>query len=342
MSIPVIHTTDLYRPHLDEDDHWDLACLYALAYSGQLELKGIVIDYPSKDPKHKNKDPDIAAVSQMNYITGLNVPVAVGSPHCFKSKDDTQPYAQSSDHNGSNMIIRIMKESDKPVVINISGSCCDVALAANKEPKLFAEKCAGIYMNAGTGSQNKELVAKMCEWNMKLDKYAYASMFDLPCTVYWLPCSEIFYGKRMQYGTLYKFPQKDVMPYLSDKVQNYFAYMYGKFKNSNWLEYLTGKKDEKLLAEQYKDTRLICCTAGIFHTAGKTVTSSGEIVALGKTNNTEVFRLEPVKVRCDDECITEWSHDKSSTNRFIFRVLDIDNYHSAMTRALKQLLMGLP
>ncbi|MHC4123498.1 MAG: nucleoside hydrolase [Planctomycetota bacterium] len=342
MSVSIIHTTDLYRPYLDQDDHWDLACLYALAYEGQLDLKGVVVDYPSKNPKHKNKNPDIAAVAQMNYITGLNVPVAVGSSYCFKAKDDTQPYARSNDHNGSDMLIEILKKSDAPAVINISGSCCDVALAANKEPELFADKCAGVYMNAGTGSQNKELVASMCEWNMKLDKFAYAAMFDLPCPVYWLPCSEVFYAKRMEYGTLFKFCQEDIMPDLSEKVQNYFAYMYGKFKDGRWLQYIDGKKDEELLANQYKDIRLMCCTGGIFHASGKTVTCDGEIMSLENTGDGAVFKLEPVKVNCDEECVTEWSHDESSTNRFIFHVLDIDNYHLAMAKALKQLLISLP
>ena len=30
LKIPVLHTTDLFRPHMDPDDHWDLACIYAL------------------------------------------------------------------------------------------------------------------------------------------------------------------------------------------------------------------------------------------------------------------------------------------------------------------------
>ena len=33
--VPVIHVTDLHRPHVDPDDHWDLACVFALAYAGE-------------------------------------------------------------------------------------------------------------------------------------------------------------------------------------------------------------------------------------------------------------------------------------------------------------------
>lgn len=31
MPVPLIHQTDLFRPHFDPDDHWDLACVFALA-----------------------------------------------------------------------------------------------------------------------------------------------------------------------------------------------------------------------------------------------------------------------------------------------------------------------
>jgi len=31
---PVVHITDLHRPHNNPDDHWDLACVYAPARRG--------------------------------------------------------------------------------------------------------------------------------------------------------------------------------------------------------------------------------------------------------------------------------------------------------------------
>jgi hypothetical protein len=82
-GVPLIHVTDLYRPHIDPDDHWDLACVYALAQRGDVDLRAIVIDYPPVEPK--GHAPDLVAVAQMNRITGLSVPVAVGSSHLMKS-----------------------------------------------------------------------------------------------------------------------------------------------------------------------------------------------------------------------------------------------------------------
>ena len=75
-KVAVIHVTDLFRPFADPDDHWDLACTYALARQGHVELLGVMIDYPPQDAY----DPDVQAIAQLNYLTGLSVPVVVGSP----------------------------------------------------------------------------------------------------------------------------------------------------------------------------------------------------------------------------------------------------------------------
>ena len=59
-----------------------------------------------------------------------------------------------------------------------------------KEPRLFAEKCAGIYLNAGAGSQNpaEQSSDGNVEWNVGLNGGAYAVTFELPCPIYWMPC----------------------------------------------------------------------------------------------------------------------------------------------------------
>ena len=42
MAAPLFHQTDLFRPHNDPDDHFDLAVIYALALQGKIDLRGIV------------------------------------------------------------------------------------------------------------------------------------------------------------------------------------------------------------------------------------------------------------------------------------------------------------
>ena len=73
---PLIHCTDLFHPHGDPDDHFDLACVFSLAHRDSIELKGVGIDYP---PDFRAGDPDLMAVAQLNRICGMNVPTFIGS-----------------------------------------------------------------------------------------------------------------------------------------------------------------------------------------------------------------------------------------------------------------------
>ena len=71
----LIHATDLFRPHADPDDHFDLATVFALAAQGRFELLAVMIDHP---PAGLAADPDVLAVAQLSRITGLAVPVLTG------------------------------------------------------------------------------------------------------------------------------------------------------------------------------------------------------------------------------------------------------------------------
>ena len=342
-KVPVLHVTDLFRPHMDPDDHWDLACVYALAHRGDIDLKGVLIDHPPTNRTDRN--PDITAVAQMNLICNLFVPVGVGSPHPLKSRDDTQASASRTDHHGVRMILNTLRQSPHPVVINILGSSRDVAIAGKKNPDLFEAKCAAIYLNAGTGSPNMSSASKL-EYNVTLGTFAYAAIFDLPCPVYWMPCFEEMESRRersiREYGTHYEFRQDQILPHLSRNVQNYFTYMFGKYTDHNWLHYLKGPRDEALLSRVGDMTRHMWCTAGFFHAAGYTVTRDGKIVSRNKKSDQAVFSFDPITIRCSDHGVTQWTPDDNSRRRFIFHVQDIDHYQSAMTTAMKSLLMTLP
>jgi len=339
----VLHVTDLYRPHMDPDDHWDLACVYALACRGDIELMGVLIDHPPENGGGRN--PDIAAVAQMNLIAGTYVPVAVGSGLPMKSRDDVQEYASPAEHHGVGMVLDVLRKSAVSVVINILGSSRDVAIAGKKEPELFKAKCAGIYLNAGTGSPKMSPVSKL-EYNVTLDRFAFAAIFDLPCPVYWMPCFEEPGSTRQwevcEYGTYYKFRQDEILGHLSDMVQNYFAYMFGKYTDSNWLGYVEGPKDEALLNKVGSMYRNMWCTAGFLHAAEYTVTRGGQIVSGNEKHAEPVFTFDAVKVECNDNGVTRWVGDDGSKDRFIFHVRDTDNYQSAMTAAMKSLLTALP
>ena len=70
-TVPVIYCTDLFHPHDDPDDHFDLATLYAMP---ELDIKGVVLDQGRKQLERLGRIP----VSQMNRITGRKVPAVIG------------------------------------------------------------------------------------------------------------------------------------------------------------------------------------------------------------------------------------------------------------------------
>ena len=340
---PVLHVTDLFRPHMDPDDHWDLACVYALAHRGDIDLKGILIDHPPGDNEGRN--PDIAAVAQMNLIAGIAVPVAVGSGLPLKSRDDAQSYASPTDHHGVRMVLDVLEKSPDPVVINILGSSRDIAIAGKKAPDLFASKCAAIYLNAGTGSPAMNSESQI-EYNVTLDKHAFAAVLDLPCPVYWMPCFEDMETRRerpiREYGTHYRFRQSEILPHLSDMVRKYFEYMFGRYTDHKWLQYLREPADETLLSKFASMDRHMWCTGGFLHAAGYRVCGDGKTLPLDDESDSPVFTFEKVRVTCSDSGITKWRRDDNSRNRFIFHVTDTQNYQSTMTGAMKSLLMILP
>jgi tRNA-Thr(GGU) m(6)t(6)A37 methyltransferase TsaA len=337
----MIHVTDFFRPHNDPDDHWDLACVYALAQQGAVDLKGILIDFP---PLERNAayTPDVMAVAQMNFITGLHVPVAVGSPYPMASRHDTQPAARVSDHGGIQMVLDILETSTQPVVINVIGSCRDIAIAANKAPDLFRRKCAGIYLNAGTGSPDQAKAAQL-EYNVSLAPHSYAALFDVYCPVFWMPCfEEMASGKAvMEYGTHYSFRQDQILPDLSNRVQNFFLSMLSRRLDYAWLPPLTGPVDDALLMEFGAKDRHMWCTGGFFHAAGLTVTRSGEIIPLDQAGGAAVLSFDPIRVSCSDKGVTQWTHDAQSKDRYIFHVRDMDQYQLAMVKGMKTLLQSL-
>lgn len=354
--IPMIHVTDLYRPHMDPDDHWDLACVYALAFQSRADLLGVLIDYPLPGAEH---DPDVLAVAQLNYLTGKSVPVMVGSPRFHDLPALEAPTAEAN-LRGVRALLDWMRRSPRPVVINVLGSCRDVALAGRLEPRLFEEKCRAIYLNAGSGTRDPQKAA-VPEWNVHLDPAAYRAAFDLPCPIYWMPCfEEVPSGpgedfKTAEYGTFYRFQQGEVLREVSPALRNFFAYMFlhGNLLRDgdkpftprpDWLRFLVAEPDPVLAARIDSMDRNMWCTAGFLHAVGLTVTHDGRVIP-ARAAADPVFTFDRVTVSFAEGGATQWEEADAaaaSPPRFIFHVRNVSCYPSAMTSAMRSLLRDLP
>lgn len=352
-KLGLVHCTDLFRPHADPDDHFDLATVFAFAARGRFELLAVMIDHP---PAGMAADPDVQAVAQLGRMTGLAVPVLTGAPRRIDPAEAGRP-GQAAAIAGVRTLLKILSDSPRPVAISIVGSARDAALAGRLEPRLFRDKCAAIYLNAGSGTPDRAKAARL-EYNVGLDPVSYAAIFELPCPVYWLPCFEVAPGEGTpfasgDFGSYYRFLQKDLFARLSPRLRNYFAFMLmqGGSDRENqteadalrpsWLRTLEGPPDEALLERQGSRFRNMWSTAGFFHAAGLSVGAAGAVGRAGETTAPPVFAFDPVKVTCGSDGITEWSPDPRSKDRFLFHIRDRERYAAAMTAALTELLATL-
>lgn len=332
---PVIHCTDLYHVCQDPDDHYDLATVYALASSGLVYILGILIDFPIDNIKG---DPDIMAVSQMNYCTGFSVPSVVGTPLKMKNRNDTLIHADKSDIYGILWLIDTLRKSPDQVIITITGASTNVAAALKKEPELFRKKCKAIFLSAGKAFRGPD---EGPDTNVEMNPSAYAAIFDSPCPLYWVPCLQGMNKRVGEYASQFTFRQSEILPFLSAKIQNFFLFMFNYKEDTKWLKYILKEPSKEMVDLQGTKNRNMWSTAGLFHSAGLKVTEDGELVDM-QSDKKQVFSFKPVNITCNDNGLTSWELSDKSRDRFIFHIDDLSKYQEAMTTSLKNILLKLP
>ena len=147
-AVPVIYCTDLFHPHDDPDDHFDLATLYAMP---ELDIKGIVLDQGKRQLERPGRIP----VSQMNVITGRAVPAVIGLATPLKSPGDKALDQPAEFQRGVEFIVQTLRASPRPVRIATLGSVRDVVAAFNREPGLFRTNVAMVLAFIGEASDAK-------------------------------------------------------------------------------------------------------------------------------------------------------------------------------------------
>lgn len=331
-----VHQTDLFHPHGDPDDHWDLATVYALAMQGHLDLRGILLDYP---PSHRAGDPATLAVAQLGCLTGITgVPCSIGTRSPMRHRKDTRRDMDFTNRSSAEWLCRMLQESQVPLVINIVGSCTDVAIAGLMQPDLFKSKCKAVYLNAGAAYPGK---AGELEYNVKLNPNSYAAIFDLACPIYWCPCwHQTAVHQVGPYGTWYSFVQGDVMRQLGAELCNYFIYMLSRSTEPKYLRYLTAPVDPALMTEFGQWSRNMWSTAGILHAAGMGIDARRGLLPASQVTD-PIFEFVPITITCADDGQTTWQLADKHAGRYIIHLRHEELYAAAMAAALGKLLSGI-
>lgn len=338
----VVLTTDLYHKHADPNDHWNLASMFSLAYQGLIRFAGIMCD-DDRSIKEDGSflhfgDPSVQSVAQMNFITGMAVPVGFGSRRPIKTRRDLDEVLKERKRISSvTLLLDTLQRSESKVDIHMCGSCKDVVIAYNYAPELFEKKCDCIYLNAGTYDKQEPL-----EYNVSLEPYAFSQIFSIPCTIRWSPCFDSlkFPFVSAPRASYYDIEQGEIALVMSQAVKKYFNFMYGKVFDVNWLHYLRSPLDEMLVAEWASKIRQMWSTPGFLLSAGKTVTPNGDIVDITPSVSS-VYGYRPVSVKVSEDGHLSWC-DTESSNVQMFVNAGPDVYPKAMREVVKTLIQALP
>jgi len=275
-TVPIVYTTDLYHPHDDPDDHFDLATLFAIP---EFDIRAIVID----TGKRGIDRPAIVAVRQMIHITGRTVSYSTGLVENLPSPDDRGEQQPTHVQAGVELILKEIRDSRTSLTIFTAGSLRDVAAAYNCDPDLFQRKVSRLYVNAGHSDGGKE-------WNVDLDPHAYVRILTSGLPVYWVPC----FGAG-GYLSRWTFRQGDVLASAPLALQNYFAYALTKAspKERDPIRALAEPIGEEVKRKIWSEPRNMWCTGAFLHAAGRVnPTFSFEKVAVevDKTGRTRIAR----------------------------------------------------
>ncbi len=338
----VLLTTDLYHPHADSNDHWNLATLYGMAMQKMIKLCGILCDEDKPDCARGMRfgDPAVQAIAQMNYITGLAVPQAVGSHKPIKSDKDIEDILNSETIIPSvNHILAVLEEGGE-IDIHLCGSCRDIVLAYCKRPDLFGENVR-IFLNAGTYEDQSPL-----EYNVSLEPFAFYKIFEMPCKIMWAPCfAGLVEGKFLKVGkhaNYYWIEHEKVLPFLSRQMKNYFNYMYSHENRVGWLTYIQQDVDTDVFDRFNTGERQMWSTPGYLMSAGISLRNDGSVTK--EDAEDALFKYVPAIVKCNPNGTLEWrlAEKNEKTNVSIFTISDIKSFQPVMAQAVKRILVNLP
>ncbi|PIZ43716.1 MAG: hypothetical protein COY42_15295 [Armatimonadetes bacterium CG_4_10_14_0_8_um_filter_66_14] len=257
--VPILYSTDLFHPHDDPDDHYDLATLFALE---EFDLKGIILDLGATQKERIGEPP----IRQMEAITRREVAYAIGLSQPLRSADDKKRDEPKEFQGGVELILSVLKESPEKVVVFTTGSVRDVVAAFNREPALLRDRVSAVYFNAGRGPDGNQ-----DECNVNYDPVAYGRLFESGLPLSWCPC---FGGNG--YATFFKADQETVVGACVERVRNYFTFCLTK-PDADPLQFLDSGPHPLPTGG-----RSMWCTAPLFHAAGRSVYElpNGEFAAL--------------------------------------------------------------
>lgn len=319
--VPVVYSSDLFHPHQDPDDHFDLACLYAMP---EADLRAIILDQGQEQAKR----PGFPAVRQMNHLTGRSVPAAIGLRDKLVSPEDKDLDQPAEFQGGVRLLLKTLRESETKVAILFVGSARDVVAALNREPGLFKEKvrCVQGFIGEASDPGNQE-------WNVSLDPQAYIGLVRADIPFHWVPCFDGGLWKNNGHASFWKIKHGQVLAHAPEPLQRFFLYMLRQETNDPIAclsEPLSAKDREWLMGGE----RNLWCTAFLGLAVGRPVRADGA--------SQDVAGFERVDVTVDEQAVVRYGKGAGSHSVMRFVIKDRERFADVATRATADLLASFP
>jgi len=341
--VPIIYSSDLFHPHDDPDDHFDLATLFAVR---EFDIRAILLDQGDRQLER----PGAVPLRQIMNLTGRRVSSAIGLGRKLRSPEDKALDQPEPFQAGVQLFLRALRESKEPVTVLQTGSLRDIAAAFNREPGLLREKVARLYLNSGHAGGDKE-------YNVDLDPHAYVRVMRSGLPIYWVPC----FGPQ-GYGSLWKFRHDLVLAAVSPRLQNFFIYALARVSPEKLdpIAALSGGLDPAARTAMWTQERNMWSTASLLHAAGWEPTRSSDgswrLPPLASENvsgregvgapattapSSRIVWFEKRRVRLDADGKTRFDDQAGDLDIVVFRRGDEAAYNAAMTAALRDLLKNI-
>lgn len=324
----VIYGTDLFHPHDDPDDHYDLATLFAIP---ELQVDAILLDLGDRQRAKPGRIP----LEQMFRLAGRKAPYAAGLSKPLGSPQDKALDRPAEDQKAIALLLETLRQAREPVTLITAGSVRDVCAAFNREPELLRAKIQRLYINIGSADNT-------IEWNVGLDVHAYVGVMGSGLPVYWCPCMPTS-GHR--HSTYWKFQQGRMLEGLPTPVLNYFVYALQRVRPDELDPMQALDSDLRPWRQLPGQTnRNMWSTPSFLHAAGYGVQKTDQGFVPSPRPGpaaVEVFSFVPAAVKIDDKGQTQSIAEDARSRTFVFTTADNKRYEAAMTDCLRWLLVRL-
>lgn len=316
-KVPVIYCTDLFHPHDDPDDHFDIATLFAIP---EFELRGVVLDQGSKQLERPGKIP----VSQLNILSGRHVPTAIGLGSKLRSPSDTALEQESQYQGGVDLILDQLRRATGRVDMITVGSVRDLVAAFNRQPTLFREKAGRIMVFIGEAAKRDYR-----EYNVELDPSAFVGLMRSGLNVYWVPCFDGGLWHNAGHASFWQATHAELLSNAPPCLVQYFIYALEKEK-ADPVKFLGEPFSPTRREALFKQTRSLWCAA-IF----RGLVTGGAVEG-------KYFAFEPVDVTVGDDATIQYGEGKEAKRIMRFRVKDPAQFASGMTKETAECLGHFP